>query len=104
MANSGQNTNGSQFFVVQAKEVPTQFIDAMKNAGELNFSNSVINKYSEIGGTPGLDYVHTVFGQVIEGMDVVDKIAAVETIEPGKKDKPKEDIKIVKAYIEKYSK
>lgn len=104
MANAGKNTNGSQFFVVQAKVVPTQLIDAMKSASEENFSSSVIKKYSEIGGTPSLDYIHTVFGHVIEGMDVVDKIAVVETIEPKKKDKPVEDITIVKAYMEKYSK
>lgn len=89
MANAGPGTNGSQFFIVQNKEdmsdgilaedVPTKIIDAYAN-----------------GGTPHLDGKHTVFGQVVEGMDVVDKIAAAET-ESG--DKPAKDIKIEKINV-----
>jgi peptidyl-prolyl cis-trans isomerase B (cyclophilin B) len=47
--------------------------------------------YMEIGGTPFLDNEYTVFGEVVEGLDVIDKIAAVET-NPG--DRPKTDIKM----------
>jgi len=75
MANSGPDTNGSQFFIVQAKTVDEELIDQMNQAG---FPEIIINKYKEVGGTPWLDNKHTVFGQVIEGMDVVDKIANVE--------------------------
>ncbi|NSL51665.1 peptidylprolyl isomerase [Calidifontibacillus erzurumensis] len=75
MANSGPDTNGSQFFIVQAKTVDEELIEQMK---QLNFPEIIINKYKEVGGTPWLDNRHTVFGQVIKGMDVVDKIAAVE--------------------------
>lgn len=101
MANAGANTNGSQFFIVQAKEVAPDLIKAMENTGKESYSTSVINKYKEVGGTPHLDYKHTVFGQVIEGMDVVDKIA---TTKVGENDKPVTDVKINKAYLEKYSK
>lgn len=65
MANSGQNTGGSQFFI-----------------------NLVDNNF--------LDDKHPAFGKVTQGMDVVDKIAKVETDD---EDKPLEDVKIVKAYI-----
>ncbi|MGN0664559.1 MAG: peptidylprolyl isomerase [Negativibacillus sp.] len=82
MANAGPCTNGSQFFIVQAKEVPVDLLHQMKqvgvNARGDGFPDEVVEKYAEIGGTPWLDYKHTVFGQVFEGMDVVDAIAAAE--------------------------
>lgn len=84
MANAGAGTNGSQFFINQnttdmssqlsSSKYPTKIVDAYKN-----------------GGNPNLDGKHTVFGQVIEGMDIVDKIASVET---DSSDKPKTDVKI----------
>ncbi|CAH1855943.1 peptidylprolyl isomerase [Convivina intestini] len=70
MANAGPNTNGSQFFIVQANKVPAQ-MGSMLN----QLPDEVKKHYLENGGTPWLDGKHTVFGQVIAGMDVVDKIA-----------------------------
>ena len=54
--------------------------------------------YKTIGGTPRLDATYTVFGEVIEGLDVVDKIAAVQT---DAADKPLTDVKILKIKIVK---
>lgn len=91
MANSGPNTNGSQFFIVQASNVPENFLKQMYDLKDRGFPEESIEDYKNLGGTPWLDFRHTVFGQVVEGMDVVDNIANVETL-PG--DKPAEDIKI----------
>lgn len=104
MANSGPDTNGSQFFIVQAKTIPDNMAEDMKTANENedmkgSFSSQVVEAYQSLGGTPWLDYHHTVFGQVIEGMDVVDAIAAVETDE---NDKPKTEVKIDKIEVIKY--
>ena len=88
MANAGPNTNGSQFFIVQMSQVPANMIGQMQDAG---FPEEVINAYKEHGGTPWLDGKHTVFGHVVEGMDIVDKIANVEK---GFQDKPLEDVVI----------
>ncbi|MBM6872372.1 peptidylprolyl isomerase [Lactobacillus crispatus] len=87
MANSGPNTNGSQFFIVQNKNMPKRYIKQMEPAG---YPKEIIHAYKQ-GGTPWLDGHHTVFGQVITGMDVVDKIAKSKK---DKMDKPLEDITI----------
>ena len=78
MANAGPGTNGSQFFIVQAgpETIDARMFPMLKRQGK-EFSEEAVAKYIEMGGTPWLDGAHTVFGQVIEGMDVVDKIAAV---------------------------
>ena len=79
MANSGPNTNGSQVFIVQAREVPANMLEQMRDLEDNGFPADITAAYAELGGTPWLDFRHTVFGQVTDGMDVVDKIAAVET-------------------------
>lgn len=90
MANAGTDTNGSQFFIVQAKTVQQAYIDAMPTAPEAyGFTDEVIKAYEENGGTPHLDQKHTVFGQVFEGMDVVDEIAKVDT---NSNDHPMKDV------------
>ncbi|MEI5992265.1 hypothetical protein A5881_003821 [Enterococcus termitis] len=97
MANAGPNTNGSQFFIVQNSQ------DVSDGLLKDEYPDKIIEAYKK-GGTPFLDHAykakpqsnHAVFGQVIKGMDVVDKIASVET---GEQDKPKKDIRIEKINI-----
>ncbi|MCP0886260.1 peptidylprolyl isomerase [Ligilactobacillus sp. WILCCON 0076] len=94
MANAGPSTNGSQFFIVQNKNMAPQMLEQMKAA---KYPEEIIAAY-EKGGTPWLDHRHTVFGQVIKGMNIVDKIANIKT---KRQDKPSEDVVIETILIEK---
>ena len=88
MANAGPNTNGSQFFIVTAKQVPAQMLKQLKDGG---WPEEIVEEYAKVGGTPWLDHRHTVFGRVIDGMDVVLKI---EGVKRNAQDRPLEDVVI----------
>ncbi|MDT2806930.1 peptidylprolyl isomerase [Vagococcus lutrae] len=87
MANAGPNTNGSQFFIVQSNQMPDNMIGQMQDAG---FPEEIVEAYRK-GGTPWLDFRHTVFGHVLDGMSVVEEIANVQR---GPQDKPVHDVVI----------
>ena len=87
MANAGPNTNGSQFFVVTNRNLSTNLIGQMEAAG---YPAEVIEAYQN-GGTPWLDFHHTVFGQVVSGLDVAIKISQVKR---NFEDRPEEDVLI----------
>ena len=89
MANSGADTNGSQFYINQNQT------DSSDQLSSKRYPAQIIDAYKK-GGNPSLDGGYTVFGQVTEGMEVVDKIAASETDE---NNKPKSEIKIQKIEI-----
>ncbi len=122
MANTGkEKSNSSQFFIVQnhtayTDEILDELEDRMKEAAAENginyvyMADKVREKYKEVGGYPGLDGGYTVFGQVYEGMDVVDEIAAckVKTVYDangnGEDSKPVEQVMIQKVEILPYKK
>lgn len=85
MANRGPNTNGSQFYIVQASGVDKELLSQM------GLGEEKAKMYQTYGGTPWLDGKYTIFGQVFEGMDIVDKIADSDV---GEGNKPLKDIKI----------
>ncbi len=89
-SNPEKRSSGSQFYIVQNGITPemTQVI-SQKQAGGVVYSPAEIEYYKQVGGYPGLDGEYTVFGQVIEGMEAVDKIAAVQR---DGRDRPLEDV------------
>ena len=99
MANAGPGTNGSQFFIVQAGTVDGNLMGQMEMIGERMFPAQCIEDYKKVGGTPWLDFKHTVFGQVYDGMDVVDEIAKTRV---DLMYKPFDDVVIEKIEIGEY--
>ena len=87
--NPNKESSGSQFYIVQGKKYSQLDINVMEQRNGRRISPENKEVYTTIGGTPFLDMEYTVFGEVIEGLEVIDKIAATETL-PG--DRPIKDI------------
>lgn len=99
--NPQKKSSHSQFYIVWGKRYNDQMMDDVKQkmaekGHNVEFNDSVRSIYYKKGGTPMLDTQYTVFGEVIEGLDIVNKIQCVDTDE---NDRPKEDIKIIKASV-----
>lgn len=89
--NPEKKSSGSQFYVVQGRPVSEQDLNMMESRKGFRYTKAQRDKYLEVGGTPFLDRDYTVFGEVVEGLDVIDKIAGVAT-KPG--DRPVEDVRM----------
>ena len=97
MANAGPNTNGSQFFIVQEKNYDEISARPYVNSGW--HTQEAKEQYKKVGGCFWLDARHTVFGQVIEGMDVVEDIARVKV---DRNSKPLYDVVIESIEVKTY--
>lgn len=89
--NPKKESSGSQFYIVQGGIIPAQQLDQYDQRRAVKYTPEQRVAYTTVGGTPFLDGDYTVFGEVVEGMDVIDKIAAVQT---GPGDKPVKDVKM----------
>ena len=101
-ANSGgmTATDGSQFYIVTGRPVTTALLDDLTENQKLYFSAEARNYYTQYGGTPELDGSYTVFGQVIDGLDIIFQISQTET-DPSN-DKPKKAVYIESVRTEPY--
>jgi len=77
--NPAKESSGCQFYIVQGKKITDAELDAMQKRTGHIYSNAERETYKTKGGSPHLDGLYTVFGEVYEGLDVLDKIAAVKT-------------------------
>ncbi len=103
--NPEKESSGSQFYIVQGKIFSDAGLDSVETyrlkrklpAGQRDI-------YKTLGGTPHLDQNYTVFGIVVKGLDVVDAIAAVPTSKGVDRDRPLEDVRIIKTKLVKRKK
>jgi cyclophilin family peptidyl-prolyl cis-trans isomerase len=96
--NPEKESSGSQFYIVQGSSVSDQLLDKVESMYGFKYTDAQRELYKKVGGTPHLDKNYTIFGQVVAGMEVIDKIAAVRT---DANNRPGEDIKIKKMRIKK---
>lgn len=94
--NPEKASSGCQFYIVQGQVLTNEQVTMMEQQRGIILSEKQKQLYTTVGGSPWLDKGYTVFGEVIEGLDVIDKIAAVKTA-PG--DRPLQDVYIYKVTI-----
>ena len=89
--NPEKKSSGSQFYIVQGDIINPAQLQMLASQKGITYTEEEQKKYSTLGGAPFLDGDYTVFGEVIEGLDVIDKIAAVQT---DANNRPFTDVKI----------
>lgn len=88
-SNPQKRSSGSQFYIAQGKPVTAAELKRFEQMKGITYTEEAKKAYLEQGGVPFLDQDYTVFGRVLEGLDVIDKIAEVET---NQRDRPKDDV------------
>jgi len=95
--NPEKKSSGCQFYIVQGKPVSEGELSMFEQKSGWKYTPEQKAEYLKSGGTPFLDAGYTVFGEVVRGLDVVDKIALLEK---GNADRPKKDIKMSVQIVE----
>lgn len=90
-SNPEKESSGSQFYVVHGNQINDQVLDNMQRSKGITYNEAQRTKYKELGGAISLDMDYTVFGELVSGMDVLDKIAAVQK---DGSDRPLQDVKM----------
>jgi len=89
--NPEKRSSGSQFYVVHGRPMSKANLANIGQQKGITYSEAHIAKYEQLGGAPMLDMDYTVFGELVSGLEVIDKIAAVQT---GSSDRPAQDVKM----------
>ncbi|MCF0211086.1 MAG: peptidylprolyl isomerase [Bacteroidales bacterium] len=89
--NPQKASSACQFYLVQGKTYTDSELNMMSMRTGRQYTDEQKEIYKTIGGTPFLDGEYTVFGEVVEGLEIIDKIAAVAT---DRNDRPKQDIRM----------
>lgn len=92
-SNPAKASSGSQFYIVHGKPVTDMELDQIGQRAGRPYSDIQRQLYKELGGTPQLDFEYTVFGEVVEGFEVIDAIAKV-SVNPSAGNRPLEDVKM----------
>lgn len=77
--NPEKRSSGSQFYIVQGRVFTPGELEIMEERGMASLTPAAIETYTTIGGTPHLDGSYTVFGEIVEGLEILDRIASVQT-------------------------
>ena len=102
--NPKKASSSTDFYIVWGRQLHESQIDYFQHrldtitGGKVQLTPEIRETYNKLGGTPFLDGRYTVFGEVVEGMDVVEKIQLAET---DAADKPKQEIRVIKATVVK---
>lgn len=96
--NPEKRSSSCQFYIVQGEKWDAEKLKRVETSMGKSFTKEQAEVYATLGGTPFLDGDYTVFGEVVEGLEVVDKIAAVAC---GPMNRPLEDVKMKMTIIEK---
>ncbi len=103
--NPEKSSSGSQFYLTQGKVFTDAGLDSVETYRiKRKIPAEQREVYKTLGGVPHLDQNYTVYGEVIKGIEVIDKIAAVPTSRGADRDRPRENVMIVKAKLIKRKK
>jgi peptidyl-prolyl cis-trans isomerase B (cyclophilin B) len=96
MVNPDRKSSGSQFYIVKGSSISSNQLKMISRRNRIAYQEKHYKAYEELGGTPQLDGGYTVFGRVVEGLEVIDLIASVET---NRSDRPLDNVLIIEVKV-----